>query len=103
MFSSPLAADLKGFLTFKRSLGFAYKRAEFMLREFDRFLASGSRRHKARYSALDSAVPAWLADLPSPGLMFEPSERLLACVSCGSCPAVSGAQHVQLDSGQPKR
>jgi integrase/recombinase XerD len=61
MFSSPLAADLKGFLTFKRSLGVAYKRAEFMLREFDRFLASGSRRHKARYSALDSAVLAWLA------------------------------------------
>jgi hypothetical protein len=31
---------LHGFLQFKRSLGYGYRRAEFALREFDQFLIS---------------------------------------------------------------
>lgn len=63
-FSSRLAADLMGFLAFKRSLGLGYRRSEFALREFDRFLYSGSGRPMARYSALGRAMLAWLASKP---------------------------------------
>ena len=38
IFHGPVAAELHGFLQFKRSLGYGYMRAEFSLREFDRFL-----------------------------------------------------------------
>jgi hypothetical protein len=38
IFQGPLAGELHTFLEFKRSLGFGYGRAEFALREFDRFL-----------------------------------------------------------------
>jgi hypothetical protein len=36
-FQSSIAGDLHEFLRFKRDLGFGYARAEFTLREFDRF------------------------------------------------------------------
>ena len=38
IFCGPIAAELHGFLQFKRDLGYGYRRAEFTLREFDRFL-----------------------------------------------------------------
>ena len=38
IFHSLLASELLGFLQFKRSFGYGYMRAEFTLREFDRFL-----------------------------------------------------------------
>ena len=37
-FHSAAAPELQSFLQFKRRLGYRYKRAEFSLREFDRFL-----------------------------------------------------------------
>ena len=39
IFHGPIAGELSGFLQFKRSLGYGYRRAEFALREFDRFLS----------------------------------------------------------------
>jgi integrase len=62
MFHGPLANELHGFLNFKRSLGYLYGRAEFSLREFDRFLslcAKGDPRWQ-----LDQAALAWLASKP---------------------------------------
>jgi hypothetical protein len=38
IFQGPTAGELRAFLQFKRSLGYGYMRAEFTLREFDRFL-----------------------------------------------------------------
>ena len=52
------AGELHAFLQFKRSLGYGYMRAEFTLREFDRFL-TGHRRWK-----LDQAAIAWLSSKP---------------------------------------
>jgi hypothetical protein len=43
IFKRSIAGDLHGFLQFKRSLGFRYARAEFTLREFDRFLVAGAQ------------------------------------------------------------
>lgn len=61
-FRSPLADDLAEFLAFKRSRGFGYKRAEFMLRSFDRFVA----RHVSRRRALevDAAIFSWIESRP---------------------------------------
>jgi hypothetical protein len=39
-FASPLAEELIAFLGFKRSRGYRYSRAEFMLRSFDRFVSA---------------------------------------------------------------
>jgi len=62
VFSGPLAGELFGFLQFKRSLGYGYTRAEFTLREFDRFLIEyAARNHHWR---LDQAVIAWLSSKP---------------------------------------
>lgn len=61
-FSSPLAGHLAGFLAFKRARGFGYVRAEFMLRNFDRFLLSRVRCRRAW--RLDETILAWLADRP---------------------------------------
>jgi hypothetical protein len=58
----PTAGELHAFLQFKRSLGYGYMRAEFTLREFDRFLiqyAAEKRRWK-----LDRAAIAWLSSKP---------------------------------------
>jgi len=59
VFISPLASDLAAFLAFKRSRGYRYARAEFMLRSFDRFLASRSKQR-----LVDQAILAWLASRP---------------------------------------
>ncbi len=34
VFQSPIAAELREFLEFKRSLGYSYRRAEYTLHEF---------------------------------------------------------------------
>jgi integrase/recombinase XerD len=61
-FSSPLADDLQGFLQFKRSLGYRYVRAEFTLREFDKFLRGYVEKRQAWH--LDRAILRWLASKP---------------------------------------
>lgn len=58
-FTSPLAHDLRAFLAFKRSMGYPYARAEFTLRNFDRFVATSE--HRQTPLRLDRAVLAWLA------------------------------------------
>ena len=62
IFRGPIAGELSGFLQFKRSLGYGYGRAEFALREFDRFL-SGYARKDLRWQ-LDRAAIAWLSSKP---------------------------------------
>lgn len=61
-FNSPIGPDLRGFLQFKRTLGYRYARAEFALLEFDRFL----QEYAAQNSGwrLDQAALAWLASKP---------------------------------------
>jgi integrase/recombinase XerD len=62
IFHSPIAAKLRDFLQFKRSLGYGYRRAEFSLREFDRFLIEyAAKNHPWQ---LNQAVVAWLASKP---------------------------------------
>jgi site-specific recombinase XerD len=61
-FASSLATDLAAFLSFKRTRGYRYARAEFTLRTFDRFLRSPARRRHARH--LDQTILAWLASRP---------------------------------------
>jgi integrase/recombinase XerD len=62
IFQGPAAAELRAFLQFKRSLGYGYKRAEFSLREFDRFLIEYAATN--RPWQLDRAALAWLASKP---------------------------------------
>jgi integrase len=62
IFQGPVAAELDAFLQFKRSLGYAYVRPEFSLREFDRFLIKYAARN--RLWQLDRAAVAWLASKP---------------------------------------
>jgi integrase len=59
-FKSSIAGDLYRFLQFKRSLGYRYARAEFTLREFDRFLVASA----PKMLSLDQAALEWLADKP---------------------------------------
>lgn len=61
-FASPLASELAAFLAFKRTHGYRYVRAEFMLRSFDRFLLSRARRRHAW--RLDETIVSWLASRP---------------------------------------
>jgi site-specific recombinase XerD len=62
IFHSPAATELRSFLQFKRSLGYGYKRPEFSLREFDRFLVDyAGKNHDWQ---LDRAALAWLASKP---------------------------------------
>jgi integrase/recombinase XerD len=62
MFNGPVADELLDFLRFKRSLGYGYMRAEFTLREFDRFLIEYvARNHRWQ---LDQAAIAWLSSKP---------------------------------------
>ena len=61
-FESPIAVELRGFLQFKRSLGFEYKRAEYVIREFDRYLCDYTKRIP-RWQ-LDRAAVAWLSSKP---------------------------------------
>jgi integrase len=62
IFQGPAAGELHGFLQFKRSLGYGYMRAEFTLREFDRFLIEYAARN--RRWQLDRAAIAWLSSKP---------------------------------------
>ena len=62
IFRGPIAAELHGFLEFKRDLGYGYRRAEFTLREFDRFLIEYAARN--RHWQLDQATLSWLASKP---------------------------------------
>jgi integrase len=61
-FESPLAAELRDFLAFKRARGYRYARAEFMLRSFDRFLSSAVQRR--RRWLVEETILAWLASRP---------------------------------------
>lgn len=63
IFSGPVAGELLGFLQFKRSLGYGYMRAEFTLREFDRFLVKYAARD--RRWQLAQAVIAWFSSKPA--------------------------------------
>jgi hypothetical protein len=63
IFQSPVAAELRGFLEFKRSLGYSYRRAEYTLHEFDRFLIGFAGRNPKWQ--LDRAAIAWLSSKPS--------------------------------------
>lgn len=58
-FRSILAADLERFLEFKHALGHPYRRAEFTLRSFDRFVHE--RACPGRPLAFDDLVVGWLA------------------------------------------
>jgi integrase/recombinase XerD len=60
IFKSSIAGDLNGFLQFKRNLGFRYARAEFTLREFDRFLVASAHKRLP----LDQAALEWLSGKP---------------------------------------
>jgi integrase/recombinase XerD len=62
IFISPIAGELHGFLQFKRSLGYGYRRAECALREFDQFLC-GYAAKDPRWQ-LDRAAIAWLSSKP---------------------------------------
>lgn len=59
--ASALEQDTQDFLRFKRAMGMRYRRAEFVLKAFVRFVAQewGSRGAVA----LDEAVPRWSARL----------------------------------------
>lgn len=60
IFKSSIAGELKGFLQFKRSLGYRYARAEFTLREFDGFLVATADKRLP----LDQAALEWLSGKP---------------------------------------
>ena len=62
IFQGPISNKLRDFLIFKRSLGYGYNRAEFSLREFDRFLSTYANQD--RRWQLDQAALAWLASKP---------------------------------------
>jgi len=61
-FRGPIARELDGFLRFKRSLGYGYKRGEFTLHEFDRFLIGYTATN--RDWQLGGAAIAWLSSKP---------------------------------------
>jgi integrase/recombinase XerD len=61
-FRSPLAEELTAFLRFKRTLGYRYGRAEFTLRDFDRFFSKYVSRNRGW--RLDQATLAWLSSKP---------------------------------------
>jgi integrase/recombinase XerD len=63
IFRSSIATELRDFLEFKRSLGYGYRRAEYTLHEFDRFLIGFARRN--RDSQLQVAAIAWLSSKPA--------------------------------------
>jgi len=71
IFHSLLASELLGFLQFKRSFGYGYMRAEFTLREFDRFLIEYVARNRR-----------WRGIITQ--LRFDPCNRPDVKVSIGS-------------------
>jgi site-specific recombinase XerD len=58
VFSSRLAGDFASFLLFKRTLGYSYRRAEFTLRAFDRFLVQ--QAGSTGYDRLGELMLSWL-------------------------------------------
>lgn len=60
-FSSMFAAELERFLTFKRGLGYQYRREEFLLHAFDRFVSARTRAGRGRCFAIDGLLREWLA------------------------------------------
>ncbi len=62
-FQGPTASELHAFMQFKRSFGYGYMRAEFTLREFDRFLIEYAARNRGW--KLDQAAIAWLSSKPA--------------------------------------
>lgn len=60
-FVSHLGPEFVAFLSFKRAMGYPYVRAEFTLRDFDRFVFARGKRHHFR---LDQVILAWLASKP---------------------------------------
>jgi integrase len=62
IFQGPTAREMHAFLQFKRSLGYGYMRAEFTLREFDRFLIQYAANN--RPLKLGRAAIAWLSSKP---------------------------------------
>lgn len=63
IFQSPIAVDLRKFLEFKQSLGYGYRRAEYILHEFDRFLVGFAGRNPKWQ--LNRAAIAWLSSKPA--------------------------------------
>jgi integrase/recombinase XerD len=61
-FTSVFARDLAAFLEFKRTRGYRYHRAEYMLRSFDRFIAKTVVRR--RTGELGNAILSWLGSRP---------------------------------------
>jgi integrase len=66
-FESYLSQDLEGFLDQKRALGHAYRRAEFTLRRFDRFVAQKAKHPRDR--DVGRLLHLWLAG-------FRPCKRV---------------------------
>ena len=58
-FVSVFAPNLESFLAFKRGLGYGYRREEFLLRAFDRFVRARTRRRRS--VAMDDLLHEWLA------------------------------------------
>jgi integrase len=58
-FVSRFAPDLEGFLAFKRGLGYRYRREEFLLHAFDRFVCAYLRRRRS--VAMEDLLREWLA------------------------------------------
>jgi len=58
-FTSSLASEFEAFLKYKRTLGCRYWRAEYTLREFDRFVAQ--QHEQVDPSRLDRILGKWLA------------------------------------------
>lgn len=56
---SSFAADIERFLTFKRGLGYRYRREEFLLRAFDRFVQT--RQRARRRVVIENHLREWLA------------------------------------------
>jgi hypothetical protein len=75
IFRSPIAGELFDFLKFKRSLGYGYRRAEFALREFDKFL-SGYNAEDFKQGAKTQAVSSVVSDQSAPGLKFRCAKPL---------------------------
>ena len=57
--ATELASDVRDFLRFKRAMGLSYRRAEFVLNGFVRFLAQHEKERGE--IALDEAVTCWIA------------------------------------------
>lgn len=59
--ASPLASDIAAFLEFKRALGYGYRRGEFTLRAFDRFVATKCRNRATLRRRLALIIHEWIA------------------------------------------